>query len=569
MLRVQTDRHSWMLFPLILVLLFMVACGASAPPSPDAQPGEATAVGPTATPIPEVVQTPTGPVTSARTSITMVAGEEPASLGALDPGCAGSPEVAPCADYASDPFTYISGKDLEVVPLSGVDRWEQIAPERWRFFLRPEVKFHNGEPWNAQAAKLGIDWIGDPANAHVGYQYTGNVSAEVVDNLTVDVVCDEACPIYPRTAFHTRFQAPQWFQSAADDERNRQTIGFGPYQLTEWQRGEFIRMEAYEDYLPNPAVPEAQAPIIREATIVHREEPTVRAAMVKTGEADFAFDIGFQNINQVPVAKIGSTSEIFVMYVDTIWHPELKKKEVRQALVHAINCQEIVEALYDGQTECRGNVAPPGTLGITSENGKPYEYNPELARQLLQEANYDPNNEIIIYVRAGRYYRNTEVAEATLNYWKEVGVNASVQVVETAQWREISRSGPGQYADNPLDAPNQPPPPPTHASAHVYQNFPSDESLDFQKMAVGTMSCYATSSKVCQPDRIESLIQPAVSATGEERKRRLEELASIVHDDVLFIPYFDAKIVYGIHQDLKFEPRYDRRVRLNTLSFAR
>src|SRR5918992_1167996 len=151
MLQVQTNRHSWILFPWILALLFVVACGASA------------------TLMPELAQLPASPAASTRASITMVAGEEPASLGALDPGCAGSPEVAPCADYASDPFTYISGKDLEVVPLSGVDRWEQIAPERWRFFLRPKVKFHNGEPWNAPAAKLGIDWIGDPANAHVGY----------------------------------------------------------------------------------------------------------------------------------------------------------------------------------------------------------------------------------------------------------------------------------------------------------------------------------------------------------------------------------------------------------------
>jgi ABC-type transport system substrate-binding protein len=165
---------------------------------------------------------------SSRSSITIVSVAEPVGLGALDPGCAGSPEVAPCSDWATDPFTYISGEDLEVIPLSGVDRWEQIDPERWRFFLRPGVKFHNGEPWNAEAAKLGIDWIGDPDNAMVGYLYTGSVSAEVVDDLTVDVVCETACPIYPRTAFHTRFQAPEWFASADDAARNSQTIGFGP-----------------------------------------------------------------------------------------------------------------------------------------------------------------------------------------------------------------------------------------------------------------------------------------------------------------------------------------------------
>jgi ABC-type transport system substrate-binding protein len=227
-----------------------------------------------------------------------------------------------------------------------------------------------------------------------------------------------------------------------------------------------------------------------------------------------------------------------------------------------------VDSLFDGVTDCIGNVATMGTVGITPENSAPYEYNPELARQLLDEAGYDSSNEIIIYVRGGRFYRNTEVAEATQGYWSLVGVNSSVRVVETAQWREISRSGPGQYSDNPLDAPNRPPPQPVAASLHVYQNFPSVEALDYEKTAVGTLSCYATSSKVCQPDTIEPLIGPAVAATGEERRRLMEELANIVHDDVLFIPYFEATMIYGLNEKLNFEPRYDRRVRLNMLSFA-
>jgi peptide/nickel transport system substrate-binding protein len=94
----------------------------------------------------------------------------------------------------------------------------------------------------------------------------------------------------------------------------------------------------------------------------------------------------------------------------------LRKKKVRQALVHAMNCPVMVETLYDGQSECLGNVAPPGTTGITPENSEPYEFNPDLARQLLEEAEYDPANEITIYVRAGRFYRNVEVAEATQSY---------------------------------------------------------------------------------------------------------------------------------------------------------
>ena len=52
---------------------------------------------------------------------------------------------------------------------------------------------------------------------------------------------------------------------------------------------------------------------------------------------------------------------------------------MRQAVVHSINCQEIVESLYQGATTCRGNHGAPGVLGITEENIRPYEYNPDKA----------------------------------------------------------------------------------------------------------------------------------------------------------------------------------------------
>jgi hypothetical protein len=123
-----------------LALLFVVACGTSASPTPTIAPQESdssaepTEAPPadaesTSTPVPQATAEPQpADSTSGRDSITMVSTAEPASLGALDAGCAGSPEVAPCADYATDPFTYISGTDLEVVALSGVESWEQTAP---------------------------------------------------------------------------------------------------------------------------------------------------------------------------------------------------------------------------------------------------------------------------------------------------------------------------------------------------------------------------------------------------------------------------------------------------------
>ena len=63
---------------------------------------------------------------------------------------------------ASDPLTWIDDRNnFQVVGLTGIERWEQVEPDRWRFKLRDNVVFHNGAPWNAEQAKFWIDWFGD------------------------------------------------------------------------------------------------------------------------------------------------------------------------------------------------------------------------------------------------------------------------------------------------------------------------------------------------------------------------------------------------------------------------
>jgi peptide/nickel transport system substrate-binding protein len=281
-----------------------------------------------------------------------------------------------CSDVVVDPLTWIDSDTKEVVALSGTESWEQIEPNRWRFRLREGVKFHNGEPWNAAAAKIGIDINGTLGTPLEGFGFHGEISGEVVDDMTVDVVCAEECPIFPRTVLWTSFQAPEWYTSASDEERQGMTISFGPYKMIEWEPGVQIRLEAYEDYLPNEA-PDSQMPTIPNVVQVWRIEPIVRASMVSAGEADWAPEIGTENQEQVPQAKSSTNSEIFLLTLDTVWHPELSKKQVRQALAHAIDCEGLVEALYQGQVKCYGNTSAEGTIGITPENSAPYEYDPE------------------------------------------------------------------------------------------------------------------------------------------------------------------------------------------------
>ncbi len=556
-------------------------------PTPSASMGDAV---PTAAPTP----TP-GAAFSAKDTIILVTQEEPTSLGTFSDGCSGNVPSMICEEIATDPFTWIDSSNFEVVPLSGVESWSQIDPVRWRFNLREGVAFHNGEPWNADAVAWNLDQNGRP-DIGGGYSFHQKISGEAVDELTVDVICDGPCPIFPRTAIFTVFQAPQWYQSADEDDRERNTIGIGPYKIVEWRPGVEVEIEAYEDYKANSAF-DAQAPSIRSAFQVWRPEPLVRAAMIQAGEADWAVDIGFENIEAVPVAKSGTNNEVFTLVADNIWHPELRKKEVRQALNLGVDCQTLMEVLYDGLQECIGNISQWGTVGINESNYADYGFDPDKSRELLAssgyykpdydpaENNYDVNEEIRIHTRAARVYRGLEMFESVVSTWRDLGVNAHVVVLEPNRAREARRSGCGKFIvvnddgsqdrSGALACAEQQPPAPFGSSTHYYETATSNEALDMQRQLVLRNSCFNVNSRVCNLvpglDGMtfeESITDAIETPLGPERTRKMEAMAQIIHDEYWFLPFFVSVQVYGMAENLEWEPRYDPRTRVNSMRFT-
>jgi hypothetical protein len=101
------------------------------------------------------------------------------------------------------------------------------------------------------------------------------------------------------------------------------------------------------------------------------------------------------------------------------------------------------------------------------------------------------------------------------------------------------------------------------------ENEPSNETLDFGRQVTFYMNCARIQSPHCDPSPggIQEKIAPALSATGAERVRLLTELADILHDRTLYIMGFDLPVIYAVNPDLVWEPRFDRRVRINSMTF--
>ncbi|MDA0733519.1 MAG: ABC transporter substrate-binding protein [Chloroflexi bacterium] len=591
-MRFPFPLRNWVWGVVALVAVLAVACGSAAAPTTapaNTTPVDPTAVtGPTAMPTiaPTVTPLPSG-IVSARDTVTLVVGEEPVQLNSFrSVGAALNTPIV--KDNLVETLTWQSGDDQRVVPTGATTGWEQVDSDTWRFNLRQGVKFHNGEDWNAEAALPSLAYMGIGANDNSSFPYTGGYTAEVVDEYTLDINCDIACPIFPNTSFFVAFEAPQYLADNPDDEgRARQAVGFGPYQLVEWKPGVEITEEIYDGYVTAGDHYEFQKPLIQNLRWLWRGEPTVMQAMIQQGEADIAWDVGVDAAKALPanMVKAGSSAETFALTTNTLWHPELKKLKVRQAIVHAINCQEMVDVLYSGLTSCRGNIIWPGVIGASEYNTAPYEYNPQLARELLVEANYDPANSIEIMGRGTRIPKQVEVYEAIQGYLSDVGITAEINIVESSIRRDRTGCGIGKAAAevvaasgrNPdVDLPSKA----DYAAAIVkgaschygdlVENEPSNETLDFGRQANFYMSCVYPRSLVCDPSEggIQDQIAVALAASGQDRQDKLEALADRFHDEVLFIPGFDLPVIYAVDPKLNWTTRFDGRVRASTMWFS-
>ncbi len=599
MITAKTTNHTrvqWITGLIALVSILLVACGeAAAPiPAPTATlasveaPAPTTALtAPTFTPIPTVQPTirPTVEAMASRDDLIIVIPQERAIpdifLSTTSyPNFIGHNIVQPFSFYAPD---------FVDTPTGGFEGFEQLAPDKWRLHLMHGVKFHNGEPWNAEAAKFSIDFLGDPTNGSQTFSNVRGSHAEVVDEFTVDFVCDEVdCPVLPRFSQFTVFQAPEWYQNTPEDDRNEkgEIIGWGPYKWKEWKRGESYKIERYEDYVDPGDRFIAQRGSIQEATYIWRKEELVRSAMIQAGEADLAYTLGASHIAALensPRSKWvrANSGEVLGINNDQIWDPFLKQLKFRQALAHAIDCETLVLTFYGAQAKCRsGPNGIPGVLGVNEENTNPwYTYDPAKAQQLLEEAGYfdtgdkvEDRHELGLWLRLGRYPNDVEIAESLISFWNEAGVNAKMHVVERSIFIDHHLTGPGRIFEGGGtidDVATSNPPPPLNVTPGMILLAPGGELFDFGRQLNFYASCQSNRAKNCNLER-EKRNNAALAASGEERRRLMTEAYEDFTKNLLHIPLFDVLNGWGVNVDLDFvDMPGGRRILVNTMTWTK
>lgn len=321
----------------------------------------------------------------------------------------------------------------------------------YTFNLRDGVKFHDGELFNAEDVKYTFEWYMNPDNAAVNATLFRNIDrVETPDDRTVVIHMKQPdAPFLVRAA--TTFILPEHYHSQVGKEGYASApIGTGAFKLKEWRAAEYTTVEAFEEHFRG-------RPYLDLFTERIVPEASVRAIMLETGEADSAVWplVSEDNLRfaEDPNYTVYRTSSLAVNHFPlNNEHPVLGDKAVRQAMMHAIDRQKVIDDIFLGTAVIATANLSPALEAWYEPNVKQYPYDPELAKQILEEAGWvDSDGDGIREkdgVKAsftcttitGDQARRPE-AEVVQLYLREVGIDMQLAEAPTATILEKMRSG--------------------------------------------------------------------------------------------------------------------------------
>lgn len=271
----------------------------------------------------------------------------------------------------------------------------------WTFNLRKGVKFHHGREVTSEDVVYSLTRILDPKvksgsadllmNVRGAREFREGRATSVaglvaLDRHTVQVTLSEAlAPFVAILAVGHAKIVPKDLAEAQGDAFGGQPVGTGAFRFVHWERGKEIVLAANTDYFDAPP---------RISQLVFRIFP---------GEQRDAMYEEFQkgNLEDSPVPAwvdrraIDAARHTYVkramisvkFYGFNTRVKPLGDRRVRQAILHAVNREALIEDVYRGRFTYARGILPPGTLGFNPRLSG-YRYDPQRARELLAEAGY-------------------------------------------------------------------------------------------------------------------------------------------------------------------------------------
>ena len=262
--------------------------------------------------------------------------------------------------------------------------WAPVDATTWRFTLRPDVVFSNGEPFNAAAVKYVFDYLRSPVAARqlISEETRGIRDVRVVDDLTVDIRTRRSDAILPKRISLIMMVPPRAWAALGPERFGQRPIGTGSYVMKDWgqKTGKTIIEVNPTSWRPPVAIDRVE--------IVPLKDAIARVQALLSDQVDVTQGIGHEDLadlqEQGYSVSIEADAQVLALAlrnVDNKGSP-LQDIRVRQALNYAVNKDAIAHDILRDTVQAVGQGAIPGVAGY-NPNVKPYPYDPAKAKALL------------------------------------------------------------------------------------------------------------------------------------------------------------------------------------------
>lgn len=312
-------------------------------------------------------------------------------------------------------------QDGEVQPQLA-ESWEVSADRTvYTFTLHDGVTFSDGSAFTADDVVASIGRVQDDWTLSLSSKMDVVERAEAVSDTEVVVTLR-----HPSNAwlFDMGTSVGAMFPDDLSADLATETVGTGPYTVTEVATGQHVTLTARDDYW-------GEAPALDEITVRYFADANAQANAVRAGDVDMAYNLqapdliaGLEQDERLQVIDGTSTGEVLLALNNAA--PPFDDLRVRRAIMYAIDRQAVLDTAWAGHGELIGSMVPP-TDPYYQDLTDAYPYDPDRARELLEEAGVEDLS--ITFDVPTRPYAEA-VAQVVVSQLADVGIDATIVPAE-------------------------------------------------------------------------------------------------------------------------------------------
>lgn len=307
------------------------------------------------------------------------------------------------------------------------------------FKLREGIEFHNGEKLNAEVLKFNFEsWADEDLASPYRAYYRVIDEMEILDEYTLKVTLSKKDVTFLSYCDFKRHIVPkQYIEEVGWEGYVQNPIGSGPYKFVEYRTGERIVLEKNENYW-------GEVPSIDRVVFRFYQESSAAVMAMMTKEADYLVNPSAEEYRRLKDQPGIASAEYRQFQDDRIAFNKredsiLSDVRLRKAIAYAID-REAVLGLTRGEMAVPAVGRVPDFHPANAPNANAYEYNPEKAKELMEEAGFPNGFKTNLYVPSNHPDRVQE-GQLIQQQLKQVGIECELVAIEWGTYLDVTATG--------------------------------------------------------------------------------------------------------------------------------